>query len=265
MLSATPVNSRMNDLKNQVAFITEGVDDGLADAGLPSVEQTLRKAQALFNQWLKLDADGRTTASLLDSLNFDYFKLLDLLTIARSRKHIEKYYDLAEIGKFPYREKPINVRADIDTLGLFPPLREVNRDIRRLTLSAYAPMRYVLAEKVEEYGRRYDMELAGGRSFRQLDREESLIHLMRVNLLKRMESSIHSFAQTVEKLLAKVEDLIERIEMHDVSEVEELSIEDIDVESDEFEPYLVGTKVKVLLQDVDLIRWKQDLHEDQRI
>jgi len=265
MLSATPVNSRMNDLKNQVAFITEGIDHALDETGLVSIEQTLRKAQAHFNQWLKLDADDRTTDSLLDSLNFDYFKLLDLLTIARSRKHIEKYYDLDEIGEFPHREKPINVRADIDTADLFPALREVNRDIRRLTLSAYAPMRYVLAGKVEEYSRRYDMEVAGGRSFKQLDREESLIHLMRVNLLKRMESSIHSFARTVEKLLGKVDDLIERIDRHDVSEIEELSIEDIDLDNDDFEPYLVGAKVKVLLQDVDLTRWKQDLQEDQQI
>jgi hypothetical protein len=265
MLSATPVNNRMNDLKNQAAFITEGIDDALNDAGIVSIEQTLRRAQARFNEWLKLDPDSRTTASLLESLNFDYFKLLDLLTIARSRKHIEKYYDLSEIGEFPYRAKPVNVRADIDTAGLFPALRDVNRDIRRLTLAAYAPMRYVLPEKVEEYSRRYDMEVAGGRSFRQLDREESLIHLMRVNLLKRMESSIHSFSQTVGKLLGKVDDLIARIEMHDVSEIEELSIEDIDVESDEFDPYLVGTKVKVLLQDVDLIRWKQDLEEDRLI
>lgn len=265
MLSATPVNSRMNDLKNQVAFITEGIDDALDDAGIVSIEQTLKKAQTRFNQWLKLDADERTTASLLESLNFDYFKLLDLLTIARSRKHIEKYYDLAEIGEFPHREKPINVRADIDTADLFPPLRDVNREIRRLTLSAYAPMRYVLPEKIEEYSRRYDMEIAGGRSFRQLDREESLIHLMRVNLLKRMESSIHSFAKTVDKLLGKVNDLIERIEKHDVSEIEELSIEEIDLEDDDFDPYLVGTKVKVLLQDVDLIRWKQDLQEDRAI
>lgn len=265
MLSATPVNSRMNDLKNQVAFITEGTDDALDEAGIVSIEQTLRKAQPRFNQWLKLDADGRTTASLLESLNFDYFKLLDLLTIARSRKHIEKYYDLAEIGEFPHRNKPINVRADIDTADLFPPLREVNRNIRRLTLSAYAPMRYVLADKVEEYSRRYDMEIAGGRSFRQLDREESLIHLMRVNLLKRMESSIHSFARTVKKLLGKVSNLIERIDKHDVSAIEELSIEDIDLDNDDFDQYLVGAKVKVLLQDVDLIRWKQDLQEDQSI
>ncbi|AHF04561.1 helicase [Marichromatium purpuratum 984] len=265
LLSATPVNNRMNDLKNQVAFITEGCDDALDAGGIVSIEQTLRKAQARFNQWLKLDADRRTTTALLESLNFDYFKLLDLLTIARSRKHIEKYYDLAEIGDFPHRNKPINVRADIDTADLFPPLREVNRDIRRLTLSAYAPMRYVLPDKIEEYSRRYDMELAGGRSFRQLDREESLIHLMRVNLLKRMESSIHSFAQTVEKLLGKVNNLIERIDTHDASAIEEQSIEDIDLDNDDFDQYLVGAKVKVLLQDVDLIRWKQDLQEDQAI
>ncbi len=265
MLSATPVNNRMNDLKNQVAFITEGNDAALEAEGIASLEQTHRKAQAHFNQWLRFDESERTTASLLETLNFDYFKLLDLLTIARSRKHIEKYYDLAEIGKFPTRLKPINIRADIDTRGLFPALIDVNKDLRTLALSAYAPLRYVLPQKFEEYSRKYDIEVEGGRSFRQLDREENLIHLMRVNLLKRMESSIHSFSLTLEKLLGKVEGLLEQIEAHGDEEVSELSIEDIDCESDDFDQLLVGAKVKVLLQDVDLIRWKQDLEEDQVI
>jgi len=263
MLSATPVNSRMNDLKNQIAFITEGRDDALFDAGIPSIEYTLRKAQTLFNAWLKLDNAKRTTQGLLDALNFDYFQLLDLLTIARSRKHIAKYYDLSDVGRFPRRAPPINVKADIDTAGLFPPLRDVNRDIRRLNLSAYAPLRYVLPHKVAEYSRRYDMKVSGGRSFKQLDREESLIHLMRVNLLKRMESSIHSFAQTIENLLHKVRGLLDRVAAHDEGEVEELSIEDIDLESEDFDSLLIGTKVKVLLQDVDRVRWRQDLEEDQ--
>ncbi len=265
MLSATPVNNRMNDLKNQVAFITEGQDEALSEVGIVSIENTLRKAQTLFNQWLKDDPAGRTTQGLLDALNFDYFQLLDLLTIARSRKHITKYYDVEDVGRFPQRAVPINVKADIDTSGLFPPLKEVNRDIRRLTLAAYAPLRYVLPERVEEYHRRYDIEMKGGRSFRQIDREESLIHLMRVNLLKRMESSISSFAQTVEKLLGKVRGILERLESHDARDVEELSIEDVDLESEEFEPLLVGTKVKVLLQDVDRIRWRQDLEEDEEL
>src|SRR5690606_8458290 len=122
--------NRMNDLKNQVAFITEGRDDALYQHGITSIEQTLRQAQTRFNQWLRQDASERTAEGLLETLNFDYFKLLDLLTIARSRKHIEKYYDLEEIGAFPERAKPLNLKPDIDTRGQFPPLREINRDIR---------------------------------------------------------------------------------------------------------------------------------------
>jgi len=264
MLSATPVNSRMNDLKNQVAFITEGCDDALDEVGIASIEQTLRTAQTRFNQWLKQGESDRTTESLLETLNFDYFKLLDLLTIARSRKHIEKYYDTAEIGEFPERAKPVNIKADIDTEDSFPPLSEINRDIRRLNLSAYAPLKYVLPEKMEEYSRKYDMEVAGGSVFKQIDREQSLIHLMRVNLFKRMESSINSFTLTVGKLLHHVQAILERIESHEEMDIEELNIEDIEVESEEFAPFLIGKKVKVLIQDMDRIRWKQELEEDEK-
>jgi SNF2 family DNA or RNA helicase len=265
MLSATPVNNRMNDLKNQVAFITEGVDTALSETGITSVEQTLKKAQTRFNEWLKRDAAERTTASLMESLNFDYFKLLDTLTIARSRKHVEKYYDMSEIGKFPTRLKPINIKADIDASSMFSELKEVNKDIRRMNLAAFAPLRYILPEKREEYSRKYDMELGDGTKFRQLDREESLIHLMRVNLLKRMESSIHSFGLTVERMLAGVRGLLARIDDHEQSDVEELSIEDIEIDDQEFEPFLVGNKVKVLLHDVDRIRWRQELEEDEKL
>lgn len=266
MLSATPVNNRMNDLKNQVAFITEGKDDGLVDAGIVSVEQTLRKAQAKFNAWLRLDTPSRTVDRLLEDLNFDYFKLLDLLTIARSRKHIEKYYDLSEIGDFPERLKPRNIKSDIDTDGSYPPLFEVNRDIRRLNLAAYSPLKYVLPEKRAEYSAKYDVKAKGeGNSiFRGVDREQSLIHLMRVNLLKRMESSINSFGLTVEKLLAGVRDLIGRIDAHDESAVADFDIADLDTDDEEFDALLVGNKVKVLLKDVDRVRWRQDLEEDER-
>ena len=265
MLSATPVNSRMNDLKNQVAFITEGTDDALCNHGIFSIEQTLRQAQTRFNRWLKLDADERTTEVLLETLNFGYFKLLDLLTIARSRKHTEKYYDLDEVGEFPERAKPINIKSDIDTKDLFPELREINRDIRRLNLSSYAPLKYVLPNKLEEYSQKYDMEVSGGSVFKQIDREESLIHLMRVNLLKRMESSINSFALTLARLLEKVRDIINRIDSYEESEIEELSIEEVEIDDDDFAPYLIGNKIKVLIQDVDRVRWKQELEEDEML
>lgn len=263
MLSATPVNSRMNDLKNQVAFITEGRDAAYFDYGITSIENTLRKAQTKFNQWLKLPEDQRKAEALLESMNFDYFKLLDLLTIARSRKHIEKYYDATEIGKFPERLKPMNIKADIDTSGQFPALKHVNMSIKKLNLAAYAPLEYVRMDKKEEYSRKYDQEVQGGASvFRQVDRERSLIHLMRINLLKRMESSINSFGQTVGKVHDKIQATLEQIERHENSEFEELSIEDIQIDDPMLEDYLIGNKTKILIQDMDLVRWKQDLEDD---
>jgi len=265
MLSATPVNSRMNDLKNQVAFITEGVDGALADHGISSIEQTLRKAQTLFNQWLKQDEPKRTAVTLLESLSFDYFKLLDLLTIARSRKHIEKYYNIAEIGAFPERAKPTNIKSDIDTNRHFPALKEINANIRRLNLSAYAPLQYVLPNRRDEYNRKYDIEVKGGSIFKQADREESLIHLMRVGLFKRMESSINSFTLTLQRLLDDVRQIISKLESPDQDAIESLKIEDVAVESEEFEPYLVGKKVKVLIHDVDRIKWLQQLREDESL
>jgi len=263
MLSATPVNNRMNDLKNQIAFITEGVDEIYADMGIISIEQTLKKAQARFNHWLRMDSDGRKVEDLLEMMNFDYFQLLDLLTIARSRKHIQKYYDMTEIGEFPERLKPINIKADIDLENRFPPLKEINRQIRRLNLSAYTPLKYVKLEKREEYSRKYDVTVKSGSVFKQVDREQSLIHLMRVNLFKRMESSISSFALTVEKLLKIVNELLGRVDSNNDGEIEDIGIEDIEIDSPEFEAFLIGNKIKVLLKDIDQIRWRQDLEDDR--
>ncbi len=263
MLSATPVNNRMTDLKNQVAFITEGDDAAFVSAGIKSVELTLKKAQQKFNAWLNLSDEQKSVDKLLDMMNMDYFKLLDLVTIARSRQHIEKYYNIEEIGRFPKRKTPLNIKADIDLQEQFPPLLEINRSIRKLNLSAYAPLKYVKADRREEYNKKYDISLKGGSTFRQTDREQSLIHLMRVNLLKRMESSINSFSLTLEKLLAKIESILELIANHNSEYESDLTILDVDIDSDEFSASLVGGKVKVLLQDVDVIRWQQDLEEDK--
>ena len=262
MLSATPVNNRMADLKNQVAFITEGEDSALADEGIKSIEQTLSKAQKKFNLWL--DAPGHDTKSLLDAMDFDYFKLLDLLTIARSRRHIEKYYNMGDIVRFPERLKPINIKEDIDTLDEFPPLKEVNKTIQRLHLAAYSPLKYVLPENFEKYARKYDIEMDGGKRFAQLDREASLIHLMRINILKRMESSIHAFKMTAQRLLDAVDALLGKLENYnDDTDVGDIDINGIETDSQEFEDLLVGEKIKVLIKDCDVKRWKQELSDDR--
>ena len=263
MLSATPVNNRMADLRNQIAFATEGDDTALIDHGIGSIDSTTRLAQKQFNRWLDLNDAERTPARLVEMLGFDYFTLLDLLTIARSRKHVEKYYGTSETGRFPTRLKPINIKADVDSAGEFRSIRDINLEIRRLNLSSYAPLRYVLPHKQEAYDKKYSTEVKGGTAFfRQVDREESLIHLLRVNVLKRMESAVPSFVLTIERQLRDVEATLARIEQQPES-VEEIEIEDLDIEDPSVESLLVGRKVKVLLKDVDLIRWKQDLIEDR--
>ncbi|MBF0400371.1 MAG: helicase [Magnetococcales bacterium] len=263
MLSATPVNNRLADLKNQIAFITEGNDAALVDYGIPSIETTVRLAQTQFNRWLALAETDRKPARLMEMLGFDYFKLLDLLTIARSRKHVEKYYGTAETGKFPERLRPSNIKPDVDLSGAFPPIRVINDEIRRLNLAAYAPLRYLLPNKLAAYDEKYSTKVRGGEGvFRQVDREENMVHLLRINLLKRMESSVNSFTLTLRRQLEDVNGLLAKMDSH-VDSIEELSIEELDVDDPIFETLLIGRKVKVLLQDVDRIRWRQDLIEDR--
>jgi hypothetical protein len=263
MLSATPVNNRLADLKNQIAFVTEGDDTALFEQGISSIEATVRQAQLQFNRWLALEDTDRTPQGLIEMLGFDYFKMLDMLTIARSRKHIQKYYGITETGAFPERLKPINYKPDVDKNGEFSSIREINNEIRRLNLATYAPLRYVLPHRKEAYDAKYSTQIRGGESFfRQADREESLVHLLRVNVLKRMESAVPSFALTLKRQLADVDATLAKIEAHEES-IEEIDVEDVDIEDPTFESLLVGRKVKVLLHDVDLVRWKQDLLEDR--
>ncbi|MBL8506676.1 MAG: helicase, partial [Methylobacillus glycogenes] len=263
MLSATPVNNRLADLRNQISFVTEGDDSALLEHGIASIEATTRKAQAQFNRWLDMDEAEKTPSRLVEMLGFDYFTLLDHLTIARSRRHIEKYYGTSETGKFPDRLPPVNIKSDVDLSGTFPAIRDINMEIRRLNLASYAPLRYVLPHKQAAYDAKYSTQIRGGESFfRQVDREESLIHLLRVNVLKRMESAVSSFALTMERQLRDVEAMLAHIEAHD-QDIEEIDIADVDIDDPAFETLLVGRKVKVLLSDVDLIRWRQDLIEDR--
>lgn len=264
MLSATPVNNRMNDIKNQIAFITEGKNNALAGVGLVNIEQTLRKAQLVFNKWSQLPDEQRDTDTFVDMMDMDYFKLLDTITIARSRKHIEKYYSLDEIGKFPTRRPPQNIYSQIDKQHEFPSISEVNRTIKKLTLGVYSPITYLLPEKRSVYERKYDVAVGENQSiFKQADREAQLVNLMRVGMLKRMESSIHSFALTVGKILDKINQTLQIINDKQLQYNADIDINDIDLDDNELENLMFGNNVKVLLQDMDLIKWRQDLEADK--
>lgn len=262
MLSATPVNNRMNDLKNQIAFITQGEDSSFINEGIDNINIVMKQAQAQFTRWAK--NSNHNIKSLFEYLDNRYFKLLDMLTIARSRKHIIKYYDEKNLGKFPFRLPPINEKTDIDNEHQFPSLKEINNAIRKINLANYSPMSYIQGNKIHEYEKKYDYKLKSGSVFKQIDREKSLINLMRVNYLKRMESSIHSFYISIKKLIGHIEATLNKIEHAHELINESISIEDVDVENDT-DASLIGNTVKVLLQDIDLVRWKQALEYDRNV
>lgn len=267
MLSATPVNNGMKDIRNQISFITENHDDALASVGIKSINQTLRGAQTRFNEWSRLSSADRTTDAFIDSMNMSYFKLLDTLTIARSRKHILKYYDTESIGEFPKRLEPINIMSDIDKEGKFPQIARINNIINSLNMSAYKPLSYIYPNKRDEYARKFDQEVDGKGTLKQFDRELSLTSLMRTNLLKRMESSIHSFKITVEKLLYKVDKFIEMIDRHEEKYSENIYDMDlVDPDEEEYDKFMFGrnNEKNIRLNDMDLVAWKQDLEIDKQ-
>ncbi len=272
MLSATPVNTRLADLRNQVLFATEGDDKALAHEGIKDIGQTLRQAQTRFNAWQKAPEAHRTSKSLVGTLGMDYIRLLDLVTIARSRKHIEKYYGLADTGEFPERLAPINLTPGIDLDGSMIPLEQVNRAILRLTLATYKPTSYVRPNHVEKYAALYDQSLrtGGKRRWVQTDRENNVVHLLRVGLLKRLESSVRSLGLTLAKILATIDASIARLDAFEVDGAQGASIEDdgaaaqLGLDDPDLDD-VVGGNVKVYLQDMNRSGWRQDLEADRAI
>jgi len=253
MLSATPVNNRFNDLKNQIALIFEGDTQNAHQLlGLSkSIDTILRNAQKIFNDWMKLPQEKRTSKELLKRLNLqiEFFKLLDSLTIARSRKHIEKYYDMAQIGKFPKRLKPINKYAPITTLHGIMDIEEIYTILGKLNMSLYAPFDYILPSRRKIYEELYDTKINENNYLRQSDRERSLKTLMRVNLLKRLESSVHSFRLTLERFSQQIEQTIAKLKNYEAKK--ELEI-DLKVEDDE---NFIGDKVKIDIKDLNALGW----------
>ena len=264
MLSATPVNNRLADLKNQIMFITEDKDDAFKEsAGINSVETTLRVAQTRFKEWSKLPEDKQTTANLLPMLDYNFFNLLNTVTIARSRKQIQTYYDTKDIGEFPTRLKPISIKSNIDINNNFPALSDVNGMISKLHLAIYSPMLYVLPSKMGYYEELYDQEVKDGAGrFKQIDREKNIVNLMRVNIFKRLESSVNSFTLTLERILKQIENMMNILDKGQEYDFDDNSFDS--VEDDDFD-YEVGGKIKIKVKDLDALKLKEDLYEDRKI
>lgn len=274
MLSATPVNNRFADLKNQLALAYEGEPDTLREklGTTRGIEDIFRRAQAIFNVWSKLPPEQRTAQSILDALEFDFFQVLDSVTIARSRKHIETFYDTADIGSFPERRRPISVHCQLthrpDVIGF----NEIFTQLSMLQLAVYAPVSYILPSRLARYEALYDTEVRGGRgTLRQADREKSLQGLMTTNLLKRLESSVESFRITLQKLKDNHVATLAKIEQFKKDGIDPGftditgAFENLDPEDDDYpdpDDESTGGKVQVRLSDMDLPSWEHDLQAD---
>lgn len=249
MLSATPVNNRFNDLKNQIQLAYEGesekIDELLNTSS--SIDDIFRQAQKEYNIWAKLPAEERTTKELLNRLSFDFFEVLDSVTIARSRKHIEQYYDTADIGKFPTRLTPIPRRPDLTDLDSAINYNEIYEILSRLNLAIYTPSDFILASRVEKY---IDTDSDGGyfAGRGMAGREKGIRRLMSINLLKRLESSVNSFRLTLERIKSLISSTIEKLNTIEQSENFELELENIsqnlDYDDREADMFIGGKKTK---------------------
>ena len=273
MLSATPVNNRFNDLRNQLALAYEGQSESLSKnlKAKTGVEEIFRRAQKAFNAWTDLPSEERTAAAILKALDFDFFELLDAVTIARSRKHIETFYDTKDIGKFPQRRKPLSYQCPItqrpDVLGL----NDIFGRLSVLKLAVYAPIGYILPSRLRKYEEIYDTQVEGGRGkLRQADRERSLQALMTTNLLKRLESSVEAFRLTLRALsrnITRTLDAIAGFERSGGSQtvsdyLADVSLDDEDDDLGGVDEFTVGKKVQISLSDMDAPSWKHDLEAD---
>lgn len=270
MLSATPVNNRFNDLKNQLALAYEGLPEQL-DHKLETergIESVFRSAQKAFNQWSRLSLEQRTTENLMEMLDFDFFQILDSLTIARSRKHITTYYDTSAIGEFPKRNIPVSIESPLTISGGID-FKTIADQLSLLNLAFYSPLSYILPSKVEMYALLYDKEVKSGK-FTQIDRERSLQLLMRINLLKRIESSVEAFRLTIINILNQIYEALKAIVSSESSIYSGLQIstdsEDLDWEPEwGDEENIIGNKIRVHIKDMDVTRWKEDLQSDREI
>lgn len=268
MLSATPVNNRFYDLRNQLALAYEG-QTGIINEKLDTktdIDTIFRMAQKVYNTWCKQPPDLRTTASLLKQLDFDFFEVLDSVTIARSRKHIQRYYDTSEIGNFPERNKPISLRTKLTTLSNAINYEQVYEHLMQLNLSIYTPTNYILASKLGKY---IDLDSEHSKRLSQSGREEGIRRLMSINLLKRMESSVHSFKLTGKRIYDQIYETLKVIDSlqpgSGVSVRDIGDLGDLDLDDQNIDMFNVGKKFKIDLRDMDYLSWQRDLAADLEI
>lgn len=278
LLSATPVNNTLVDLRNQISFMAgadvakdKPVDHSYAAAlGLESVDKTIRRAQARFLDWSKKPADKRHKADLIATLGGDFSKLLDSLTIARSREHISRFFghEMERLGGFPARA-PVHSEfiAHIDSHRLFPDFESVWTQLDKLKLPMFTPSTFLRDDLAEDIKIHY--AALRNKHLTQETREKTLVAIMKVLFLKRLESSVNSFTATLTRTIANIDDLISRIDRHaklavDAPDFDLSGYAQTEDDVDELLDILeVGKKLKYKLVHLDLSKWQAALRADK--
>ncbi|RHT99821.1 helicase [Lachnospiraceae bacterium AM26-1LB] len=257
MLSATPVNNSLVDLKNQISIITRDTDSAFEEKGITSVENLLRRTSASINAWEKRPHHKKD--ELLDSLPSDFYKLLEMMTIARSRKHITNYYGNNGVGKFPEKNRPITLNSDIDTEGELLNFKETNELLEALILSVYTPMKYIKKEYTKIYTDKYSLKGKHG-GYMEFDTQANgMIILHRFNLFKRLESSVYSFEETLRRMIEKIERTQESL----LKGIGDVLQEDTEFDDNE-EVYIEG-KYEIDVKHLRIDDYLEDLESDKRI
>lgn len=256
LLSATPVNNSLVDLKNQISIITRDEDYAFEDEGISSVENLLRKSSQVINTWEK--KQNHTKDELLDDLPSDFYKLLEIMTISRSRKHIMNYYANGDVGTFPEKNKPITMHNNIDTQNQLLTFKKTNELLELLNLSVYTPMRYVKPEFMREYIEKYNLKGKRGGNMDFSIQSKGMIVLHRFNLFKRLESSVYSFEETLHRLLENIDKTIENLNKGTT-----VTQQDYEYEDDEL--VLESSKYEINIKHLRVEDYINDLYEDRFI
>lgn len=278
LVSATPVNNQLADLRNQISFIAGGdvarqdsSDGAFAETlGIASVRETSRYAQAQFTAWAKKPVTERKTRDLIAGIGGDFFRLLDGLSIARSRSQIATYYaeEMIALGGFPDRPPPKAVHPPIDLRQKYLSFEQLNAEIDELRLALYHPSSFLRSDVSDDIRTQYENKILGG--FTQEGRERILVAMMKINFLKRLESSVDSFRLTLGRTIAKIDILERRIrdfEQHvndnpdvDYDLLTPDKFEDPDFDTEEF---TIGGRRRIHLAHLDLARWLQAVTHDR--
>jgi len=262
LISATPINNSLNDVRNQFKLMVQGNVHGYeTKLGVRNIDHSFKQAQTIFNDWRK-DKNPKIGDFIKKLSGNDFFRLTDSLLVARTRKMVESQEtDLT----FPVKNKPVNLFVTPHQLGNFETFEELFDHFPPM-LSGYQPAFYLDDESGVKKDVLRDDKL----------RDRFLVKMIYILMVKRLESSWFSFYSTVEKIKDHHQNALDKIKSYQTNKAKAVLLENdvIDLDNDQndddfteaVEEYTLGKKRPINIADIDaagsLDKFKEDLKKD---